>query len=699
MNQLENNQQYKIIAKDKNSIQYEIIMSINEKNDSLNLIIEPNENFYHKYKAELNLESLGNIHTLFNVKSIQDAYNEMVNLLEYNKKIKVENEINLEEKMLLIIPYANKFIKFELQKKGLDYKDNMKYFHKIIKDMQNQINALNERIKKLENNVKEYNDKGKLIFDGEYKDGKKYKGKEYNDEGKLIFDGEYKEGKKYKGKEYENGFLTFDGEYDIETGTKLNGQIKNYFYYEGCKRLVFEAEIKEGKLLNKTSYESNGTVYGKIINGDGKGIDIQSYKPRCYDTFKGFNGEFIRCYDTFKGEFKDWKYYTGKILHRSVKRYRNFDNFLEIKKYNYVKFEGEFKNGNYYKGNEYNQNNKLVYEGEYKDGKYYKGKQYIYSGNYLIWEIQYDGENPCSAKQYDEKSRLLFEGTITKEKNFLDGSLFIYNNNDEVEFKGQIIKGQIKKGTQYIKANSQMFINDIEHTQESNEIEIIINQINPEDKIIFEGEIKGTLWWTGKFYLINNSENKALLGEFNEGNGRINKFWDFEEFKGEVRNGIFWRGPYKKYNKKGKIIFDGEYRDGHKYSGKEYNDKGELIFEGEYKNNEKCKGKEYANGKLIFEGEYKNNKKYKGKEYDIYYTKKLIFDGEYKDGTKWNGEIIINNWNCKFEGEIKEGSMWNGKADTEDFEGEIKDGKKWKGYGKGEEKNKIFKEGKVYCYK
>ena len=49
-----------------------------------------------------------------------------------------------------------------------------------------------------EDNTKE------LLFEGEYKDGKRYKGKEYNYNGKLGFEGEYKDGKRYngKGKEY-----------------------------------------------------------------------------------------------------------------------------------------------------------------------------------------------------------------------------------------------------------------------------------------------------------------------------------------------------------------------------------------------------------------------------------------------------------------------------------------------------------------
>ena len=40
---------------------------------------------------------------------------------------------------------------------------------------------------------KEYNKNGKLIFEGEYLNGEKWKGKgiEYNNEKEIIFEGEY----------------------------------------------------------------------------------------------------------------------------------------------------------------------------------------------------------------------------------------------------------------------------------------------------------------------------------------------------------------------------------------------------------------------------------------------------------------------------------------------------------------------------
>ena len=61
---------------------------------------------------------------------------------------------------------------------------------------------------------KKYNNKGELIFEGEYLNGKRNgKGKKYY-EGELEFEGEYLNGKRNgKGKEYYGGKLIFEGEY------------------------------------------------------------------------------------------------------------------------------------------------------------------------------------------------------------------------------------------------------------------------------------------------------------------------------------------------------------------------------------------------------------------------------------------------------------------------------------------------------
>ena len=74
------------------------------------------------------------------------------------------------------------------------------------------------------------------------------------------------------------------------------------------------------------------------------------------------------------------------------------------------------------------------------------------------------------------------------------------------------------------------------------------------------------------------------------------------------------------------LIFESGYSNG-ELDGlvKEYDNYGKLIFEGEYKNGMILNGKQYINNKIIFE-----LKDGKGKEYD--YNGKLIFEGEYLNG-------------------------------------------------------------------
>ena len=71
---------------------------------------------------------------------------------------------------------------------------------------------------------KEYNLDGKLLFEGDYLNGKIIgKGKEYLFYGKLLFEGEYlNDERSGKGKEYDLfGRLEFEGEY--LKGKRLNG--------------------------------------------------------------------------------------------------------------------------------------------------------------------------------------------------------------------------------------------------------------------------------------------------------------------------------------------------------------------------------------------------------------------------------------------------------------------------------------------
>ena len=133
------------------------------------------------------------------------------------------------------------------------------------------------------------------------------------------------------------------------------------------------------------------------------------------------------------------------------------------------------------------------------------------------------------------------------------------------------------------------------------------------------------------------------------------------------------------------MIFEGEYLNGKRISGKGYDILHKLIFVLE-KNG---KGKEYYdNGKIQFEGEYKNGLRWNGKGYD--YKGKEEF--EIKNGTGF-GKEYYSNVQKKYEGEYLNGKR-NGKGISYrefkecadwcsylDFEGEFLDGKRWNGKG------------------
>ena len=108
----------------------------------------------------------------------------------------------------------------------------------------------------------------KVIFEGEYLNGKKIKGKQYNKEGNLILklDG-FGKGKEY----YKNDIINFKGEY-LDTN-RWNGKGYNK---EGKE----EFEIKYGKGFIK-EYNYNGILKfeGEYLNGErnGKGKEYNDY--------------------------------------------------------------------------------------------------------------------------------------------------------------------------------------------------------------------------------------------------------------------------------------------------------------------------------------------------------------------------------------------------------------------------------------
>ena len=171
---------------------------------------------------------------------------------------------------------------------------------------------------------KEYYNNGKLLFEGEYLNGKRWngkgyskngkmdfeikdgngKGKEYNIyTGKILFEGEFLNGKKIKGKEYLYGNLKFDGAYSNDF---RNGKVKEYYsngklffegeYINGIKNgkakeyynngnILFEGEYLCGKRWNGKGYNKDGIIEFEIKDGNGKGKE--------YGYLGKFEGEYL----------------------------------------------------------------------------------------------------------------------------------------------------------------------------------------------------------------------------------------------------------------------------------------------------------------------------------------------------------------------------------------------------------------------
>ena len=108
----------------------------------------------------------------------------------------------------------------------------------------------------------------RLIFEGEYLNGERRKGKEYWNDGELRFEGEYLNGERNGyWKSYNNGKLRFEGEY---LKGKRNGKGKEYSKYG---KLIFEGEYINDKEWIGTGYNRDGNILYELnnnINGKGK---------------------------------------------------------------------------------------------------------------------------------------------------------------------------------------------------------------------------------------------------------------------------------------------------------------------------------------------------------------------------------------------------------------------------------------------
>ena len=306
-----------------------------------------------------------------------------------------------------------------------------------------------------------------LIFEGEYKDGKKNGvGKEYND-GNIIFEGEYKDGKKNgEGKEYHYcyGQLEYDYKPYFRSENSFCDRYVTIGFFEVELKKAFEGEYKDGKKNGKgKEYYSNGKIKfaGEYLNGEKwKGSGYDTNNNIVYKIEKG-NGKVKEFYPNGKLKFEG-EYLNGKI-NGKVKEYKIKYEVLEFwqcelvenREFYYLEFEGEYLNGKRNgKGKEYDYDGKLQFEGEYKDGERNgKGKEYYFDGK-IKYEGEYlNGKRNGKGKEYGldkyYNNKLQFEGEYKDgERN---GKGKEYYSDGKLKFAGEYLNGKRnRKGKEYL---------------------------------------------------------------------------------------------------------------------------------------------------------------------------------------------------------------------------------------------------------
>ena len=571
--------------------------------------------------------------------------------------------------------------------------------------------------------VKEYDIINNLVFEGEYRNGKRYngtniikmrekvyyfiiergifvqvkiekinpndlvyegdcingKGKILNIDGKILFIGEFRNGLKFKGKEFNsNKKLIFEGDYS-EGGLIFNGKGKEYL----DKELIFDGEYKEGYryegklvkqytknhvLLYEGEYKEGFKSKGKEYYNHGRTKFDGTYKDEYYYKGKEYN------YDTqliFEGEYRNKKRWEGK-----GKEFNNKDKELI--------YEGDYQNGERTYGktkikkvvrtSRYN----ILFDGYFKDGYKYKGVEYNKSENY-IFEGQYENGLKFRGKEYYfyKSDTLKYEGYYYNGLRS-DGKEYDYGR---LVFQGTFMNGKRFNGREYDIDNEYLiFEGDYENGERKRG-----KEYNEKGEIISSGEYKNGRIWTGNVKEFKDENNSIYSGEFSEGK--------------------FMNGQAKEYNENSCLIFNGEYKSGEKYNGifYEYDDEGgQLLFIYKY-----TEGNKTILAKMKYEKDERSDKTliYKisvsklNEDNEIEEEEEnLIFKGELKDGKIWNGtgkELDLDD-EIVFEGEFKEGKRWKGKGkefNSEDkliFEGEYNNGKRWNGEGKEYNKKNIL---------
>ena len=409
---------------------------------------------------------LPKIKSILNVKKIFQFMQDKrkLKIIKYNKKIK--NRLNIE--LIDYKRFTNRYIIYTENGKGKEYNgiNNELLFYGTYlngvrngygKEYRNSLKVFEGNfIKGIRNGYgKDYFDDRRIIFEGEYLNGKRWNGKgakyyidgrkqsdtRYDNgnlyveideikEGLILFVGETLNGiKNGKGKEYYGTKLLFEGEYS--NGNRKKGKE----YFNG--KLEFEGEYLYNKKWEGKGYDINSNIIYELIKGKGK--------VKLYDKF---NMELI-----YEGDYKDTlengkgcQYNMNKKIFEGT--FENGKRNGEGKEYDgngLVIFEGTFKNGKRNgEGKEYDENGKMKFKGKFKNGKRNgEGKEYDENENMIFKGMFKNGEKNGEGKEYDAKKHLKFEGIFENGKR--NGKGKEYGKNNNLLFEGEYINGKRKK--------------------------------------------------------------------------------------------------------------------------------------------------------------------------------------------------------------------------------------------------------------
>ena len=371
-------------------------------------------------------------------KGIKREYNDNLLKCEYEIEDGLKIKKNLDGQKKEIIEERiekNKIVKENKDKNEKLYKGNNNHKHQIIAGGKYQ--------KIYKYNGKEFNDKGELIFDSRYLDGKNpYKVERENKKLKqflkqnkkdLIFDGEYKDGKKWNGKIIEIN----------------SNSLKKYECTQKNSEILFKEKKEYIKKTNKENLNlENSQIFQKseIINPD----DIKFSKE--ISDLKNL---------VFKKDSSNKYYLNNKLKYEKNKIDGSKYSYKEYDTNGQIIFEGEYLNDKKYKGREYNKYGNIIYEGDYKDGKRYNGSGYSNSSQFKYINGKIEG----NVIVYDFKKHELFEGEFKNGEKY-NGILRTYFDNIDFNLKREIhIKeGKIfGKGKEYYKNNKLKYIGEFKN--------------------------------------------------------------------------------------------------------------------------------------------------------------------------------------------------------------------------------------------